>query len=77
MIYVVTYIEHNGPQSHQRKKKRLIMVESEMPDLNRITGLINLLTNGNFNASSVEIAGEKNCEAARVKHPAIRLYRLE
>jgi hypothetical protein len=75
MIYLVTYDEN---RSRNRKAKRLILVESERRlEVARVTSLIRMLTDGNFTATSVEIAGEKNCDTRQIRHPAVRLYKLD
>ena len=75
MIYLVTYDE---TRFHNRNAKRLILVESDTRlEVARVTSLIRMLADGNFTARSVEIAGEKDCDATQLRHPAIRLYRLD
>jgi hypothetical protein len=75
MIYLVTYNEN---RFNNRNPKRLILVESDtLLEVERVTSLVKMLTDGNFTATSVEIAGQKDCEAARIKHPAIRIYKLD
>lgn len=75
MIYLVTYDEN---RYHSRNAKRLILVESNLGlELERVTRLVKLLTDGNFAASSVDIAGQKDWDATRIRHPAIRLYKLD
>jgi hypothetical protein len=75
MIYLVTYDEN---RSQHRNAKRLILVESDRRlEVARVTSLIRMLTDGRFAAKSVEIAGEKDCDATQIRHPAIRLYKLD
>jgi hypothetical protein len=75
MIYLVTYDEN---RYHSRNAKRLILVESNLGlELERVTRLVKLLTDDNFTASSVDIAGQKDWDATRIRHPAIRLYKLD
>ena len=75
MIYLVTYDE---TRFHNRNAKRLILVESDRRlEVARVTSLIRMLTDGNFTARSVEIAGEKDCDSTQLRHPAIRLYKLD
>ena len=77
MIYLVTYMEYNESR-HKGDTKRLIFVESKMVlELGRVTDLIKMLTNGNFNALSVEIAGQKDWDVTRINHPALRIYQLD
>ena len=74
MIYLVTYDETR----YYRNAKRLILVESNVGlELQRVTRLVKMLTDGNFNAASVDIAGQKDWDATRVRHPAIRFYKLD
>ena len=75
MIYLVTYDEN---RFHHHNAKRLILVESDRHlELARVTSLVRMLTDGNFTATSVEIAGQKDCGATQMRHPAIRFYKLE
>ena len=75
MIYLVTYDEN---RSQNRNAKRLILVESERRlEVARVTNLIQMLTDGKFMARSVEIAGEKDYDPTQIRHPAIRLYKLD
>ena len=75
MIYIVTYYE---TRYYSPKAKRLILVESNLGlELERVTGLVRMLTDGNFAAASVEITGQKDWDARRVRHPAIRSYKLD
>lgn len=74
MIYLVTYDENCY---HDRNTKRLILVESDLGlEFERVTSLVRMLTDGKFTAASVEIAGQKDWDATRIRHPAIRLYKL-
>jgi len=74
MVYLVTYDEN---QYHNRNAKRLILVESNSGlEIERVTSLVKMLTDGKFTAASVEIAGQTNWDATRIRHPAIRLYKL-
>lgn len=75
MIYIVTYHE---TRYHSQKAKRLILVESSAGlELNRVTSLVKMLTDGNFAPASVEIAGQRDWDTKRVRHPAIRFYKLD
>jgi hypothetical protein len=74
MIYLVTY----ESRFNNRNAKRLILVESyRRLEVERVTTLVKMLTDGNFTARSVEIAGQKECDARQIRHPAIRLYKLD
>jgi hypothetical protein len=74
MIYIVTYDEI---RYHSQNAKRLILVESKVGlELERVTRLVKMLTDGNFAATSVEIAGHRDWDPKRVRHPAIRFYEL-
>ena len=75
MIYIVTYDE---TRYHSQNAKRLILVESNLGlELERVTRLVGMLTDGNFAAATVEIAGQRDWDTKRVRHPTIRLYKLE
>jgi len=75
MIYIVTYHE---TRYHSQMAKRLILVESNLAlELERVTRLVKMLTDGKFAAASVEIAGQRNWDTKYVRHPAIRTYRLD
>lgn len=75
MIYLVTY---NETGFTDRTAKRLILVES-LPglEIQRVSNLVRMLTNSNVAAKTVEIAGQKDWDATRIRHPAIRLYKLD
>ena len=75
MIYIVTYDE---TRSHSSNAKRLILVESNVAlELERVTRLVKMLTDGKFAAASVEIAGHRDSDTKYVRHPAIRTYQLD
>ena len=75
MIYIVTYDEL---RYHGSNAKRLILVESNVAlELQRVTRLVKMLTDGKFAAASVEIAGQKDWDTKHVRHPAIRTYQLD
>ena len=75
MIYLVTYDES---RFHNQIAKRLIVVESDRRlEVARVTSLVRMLTDNKFTATSVEIAGQKDCDGTRIRHPAIRFYRLD
>lgn len=75
MIYIVTYDE---TRYHNPNAKRLILVESNLVlELERATRLVKMLTDGNFAAASVEIAGHRDWDTRHVRHPAIRTYQLD
>jgi hypothetical protein len=46
-------------------------------ELERVTRLVKILTDGNFAAASVEIAGQRDLDMKRARHPAIRFYKLD
>lgn len=75
MIYIVTYDELRYQSSNA---KRLILVESNLAlELQRVTRLVRMLTDGKFAAASVEIAGQIDWDTKHVRHPAIRTYQLD
>jgi hypothetical protein len=75
MIYLVTY---NETGFTDRSAKRLILVESPPGlEVQRVTNLVRMLTNSNVAAKTVEIAGQKDWDPTRIRHPAIRLYKLD
>jgi hypothetical protein len=75
MIYIITYEE---VRYHSQNAKRLILVESNPGlKLERVTRLVKMLTDGNFAAATVEIAGETDWDTKSVRHPAIRSYKLD
>jgi hypothetical protein len=75
MIYIVTYHE---TRYHSQMAKRLILVESNPGlELERVTRLVKILTDGNFAAASVEIAGQRDLDTKHARHPAIRFYKLD
>ena len=75
MIYIVTYDE---TRYHSTNAKRLILVEASRGlELERVTRLVKMLTDGNFAAASVYIAGHREWDTKRLGHPAIRFYKLD
>jgi hypothetical protein len=75
MIYIVTYDE---TRYHSTITKRLILVESNAGlELDRVIRLVKILTDGNFAAPSVDIAGQREWDTKRLSHPAIRFYKLD
>lgn len=75
MIYIVTYDE---TRYHGQNAKRLILVESNLGlEVERVTRLVRMLTDNKFTPASVEIAGQRDWDARRVRHPAIRSYKLD
>lgn len=75
MIYLITYNEN---RFDNRNTKRLILVESDRRlETERAANLVRMLTDGNFKETSVEIAGQKDCEATQIRHPALRIYKLD
>jgi hypothetical protein len=75
MIYIVTYDE---TRYHNPNAKRLILVESNRGlELDRVTRLVKMLTDGNFAAPSVDIAGKREWDTKCLSHPAIRFYKLD
>jgi hypothetical protein len=75
MIYLVTYDE---TRYHNRNARRLILVESNLGlELERVTRLVKMLTEGHFTPASVEIAGQKDLDTKRLRHPGIRFYKLD
>jgi hypothetical protein len=78
MIYLATYSRKSETEQCQRKTKHLIFIEaSDRLGLDRVVALVGTLTAGNFEASSVEIIGQKAWDAARIKHPGIQFYKLD
>jgi hypothetical protein len=75
MIYIVTYDE---TRYHNPNAKRLILVESKLSlELERATRLVRMLTDGNFAAASVDIAGQREWDTKSLRHPAIRSSKLD
>ena len=78
MIYLATFSRKSKiPQLH-RKSKGLLFIEAEdRLALDKVIALVKKLTAGDFEESSVEIIGEKAWDAANIKHPQIKLHRLD
>jgi hypothetical protein len=78
MIYLATYSKTRKFQQWQRKTRHLIFVEAcDRLGLDRVVDLIGALTEGNFEASSVEIIGQKAWDAAQITHPRIKFHKLD
>lgn len=78
MIYLATYNKTSEIQQRQRNTKHLIFIEaSDRLGLDRVVALVGTLTAGNFEASSVEIIGQKAWDPAQIKHPRIQFYKLD
>jgi hypothetical protein len=78
MIYLATYNQKGEMQGCQSNTKHLIFIEAgDRLGLDRVVALICTLTAGNFEASSVEIIGQKAWDAAQIKHPRIKFHKLD
>jgi hypothetical protein len=78
MIYLATYNKKREIQQCQPYNKHLIFIEAgDRLELDRVVALIGTLTTGNFEASSVEIIGQKAWDAAQIKHPRIKFHKLD
>jgi hypothetical protein len=78
MIYLATYNKKNEIQQCRRKTRRLIFIEAgDRLALDRVVALVGALTEGNFEASSVEIIGHKAWDAAQIRHPRIKFHKLD
>lgn len=76
MIYLATY--HRKPAAPRPLSKHLLFIEAEEKlALDKVIALVNKLTAGDFEESSIEIIGEKAWDAAKIKHPQIKFYRLD
>ena len=78
MIYLATYNRKSEIQQPRRKLKSLIFIEAD-DKLARegVVALIKRLTEGDFEESSVEIIGQKAWDAAKIRHPRIKFYKLD
>jgi hypothetical protein len=78
MIYLATYNRKSEIQQSRRKFKSLIFIEAD-DKLARegVVALIKRLTEGDFEESSVEIIGQKAWDAAKIRHPRIKFYKLD
>ena len=78
MIYLATYNQKGQMQRCQPNTKHLIFIEAgDRLGLDRVVALIGTLTAGNFEASSVEIIGQKAWDASQIKHPRIKFHKLD
>lgn len=78
MIYLATYHKKSEFRPLCHKSRRLIFIEAEdRLALDKVIALVRNLTEGNFEESSVEIIGQKAWDAAKIKHPRIKFYRLD
>ena len=76
MIYLATY--NRKTAAPRPLSKHLLFIEAEdRLALEKVIKLVNKLTAGDFEESSVEIIGEKAWDAAKIKHPQIKFYRLD
>ncbi|HSE89073.1 MAG TPA: hypothetical protein VLJ79_22865 [Candidatus Binatia bacterium] len=78
MIYLATYNRKSEIQHLRHTSKSLLFIEAEdRLALDKVIALVKKLTAGDFEESSVEIIGEKAWDAAKIKHPRIKFYRLD
>jgi hypothetical protein len=77
MIYLATYNSKSEIGQCQRKAKHLIFIEAgDRLGLDRVVALIGMLTDGNFEKSSVEIIGQKSWDTTQIRHPRIQVHKL-
>ncbi|HEX2261119.1 MAG TPA: hypothetical protein VHJ56_05760 [Candidatus Binatia bacterium] len=78
MIYLATYNRKIEIAQPQRNARQLIFIEAgDRLGLDQVVALVGTLTEGNFEKSSVEIIGQKAWDAAKIKHPRIKFYKLD
>lgn len=77
MIYLAIYRNKHDSRQPEYKQKRLLFIEADKGlTLEKVLTLVQRLAGGDFDESSVEIIAHKDCEAANIKHPRIRLHKL-
>jgi hypothetical protein len=78
MIYLVNYNKKSQIQHSDRKSKGLIFIEAGgCLALDKIIALLRELTVNDLEESSVQIIGQKNWDAAKIKTPGIRFHKLD
>jgi hypothetical protein len=77
MIYLAIYKKKNNTHQPEYQKSRLLFIEADKElRLDKVVTLVQKLTGGDFDQSSVEIIGQKDWDAAKLKHPRISLHQL-
>jgi hypothetical protein len=77
MIYLATYKTKHDSRQPEYKQRRLLFIEAdEGLALDKVLTLVQRLTGGDFDDSSVEIIARKDRDAANIRHPQIRLHKL-
>jgi hypothetical protein len=77
MIYFATYSKKSDFRQPDYKQRKLLVIEAEEGLLlDRVITLVKKITTEDFDASSVEIIGHRDCAAAKINHPQVKVHRL-
>ena len=78
MIYLAIYNRTSEMAQSQPNARQLIFIEAgDRLRRDQVVALVGPLTEGNFEESSVEIIGQKAWDPAKIKHPRIKLHKLD
>jgi hypothetical protein len=78
MIYLATYHRKNEiPQTYYKSSSLLFIEAEDRLALHKVVALVEKLTEGDFEESSVEIIGQKDWNAAEIKHPRIKFHKVD
>jgi hypothetical protein len=78
MIYLAIYNRKSEIAQSPPNARQLIFIEAgDRLRRDQVVALVGTLTGGNFEESSVEIIGQKAWDATKIKHPRIKLHKLE
>jgi hypothetical protein len=77
MIYLATYNRRSEIQRPSKSKGLLFIDAGERLALEKVIALVEKLTEGDFEESSVEIIGNKAWDATKIKHPKIKFHKID
>jgi hypothetical protein len=78
MIYLATFSRKSKIPQLPRKSKGLLFIEAkDSLAIDKVIALVQKLTAGDFEESSVEIIGEKAWDTANINHPRIKFHKLD
>ena len=79
MIYLATYNNmRRRVLDPEHKRKRIIFIETEdRLAIEKVVMLINNLTKGDLEESSVQIIGQRAYDSKTINNPLLTFYRLE
>ena len=78
MIYLAIYHRKSKiPQPYYKSRSLIFIDAQERLQLHKVVALVEKLTEGDFEESSVEIIGQKAWNAAEIKHPQIKFHKVD